>query len=587
MIWLDGGYTTAGGYSGSGPKWRTLPSMWIYSTNSGGTKSWRWLPEFKYDVNSPTYRYGGIYRDEYYGVRLRGGGRGGRGGGRWTSKPESPLKKYEIKGWGKAVDSSKQAAMSSMKPIIEEARLDAKATRFGTEFKSGVDLSNKRLGIGVFNGFIGGSGFSYGIQMATFSVYHRYRRYRRHSSPMDPLDFFAAYYEKNSCYQGCPPLSHCQWGLCECDSGHKKKWGLCRNSEVEATQVQQRLEQGERRSCEQTQDCHRVDINMVCEELESGAKECRCRKDMRWNNEAVECQLYLGVNCTSFNYLDAPSTNVANAALLSTSAIRGWTTEKDKRQKLFSLPRIQKMMEEAYNLFENRSVANHYKRRLTEDTFCPRESTFYAPAPGGVSDWVFNNMKRCKTSELLVDHFGKEISSIPTDRTQTQEEALEFSVWSQFSTFNMSLLSKDELDEAFCRDVESFSPAFTPRVRIQGNMTGSNKRPATCSEISPQLCAILFDSASCSLSAWSLEIADGTQKQLSYWSSDWKYRNDADVVGVRKGCSFSAWTQVGFEGDRFDLTALENERWVVFEEDPMYNIFHENIESFQCNCWGD
>jgi len=115
MIWLDGGYTTAGGYSGSGPKWRTLPSMWIYSTNSGGTKSWRWLPEFKYDVNSPTYRYGGIYRDEYYGVRLRGGGRGGRGGGRWTSKPESPLKKYEIKGWGKAVDSSKQAAMSSMK----------------------------------------------------------------------------------------------------------------------------------------------------------------------------------------------------------------------------------------------------------------------------------------------------------------------------------------------------------------------------------------------------------------------------------------------------------------------------------------
>ena len=30
------------------------------------------------------------------------------------------------------------------------------------------------------------------------------------------------------------------------------------------------------------------------------------------------------------------------------------------------------------------------------------------------------------------------------------------------------LLSEDELDEAFCRDIESFSPAFTPRVRIQG-----------------------------------------------------------------------------------------------------------------------
>ena len=40
-------------------------------------------------------------------------------------------------------------------------------------------------------------------------------------------------------------------------------------------------------------------------------------------HHTIFCQLYLGVNCTSFNYLDAPSTNVANAALLSTSAIRG------------------------------------------------------------------------------------------------------------------------------------------------------------------------------------------------------------------------------------------------------------------------
>ena len=115
------------------------------------------------------------------------------------------------------------------------------------------------------------------------------------------------------------------------------------------------------------------------------------------------------------------------------------------------------------------------------------------PAPMNAKNIFYHSLQqehfltlspRCKTSELLVDHFGKEISSIPTDRTQTQEEALEFSVWSQFSTFNMSLLrfslrtpllclhfalpSKDELDEAFCRDVESFSPAFTPRVRIQG-----------------------------------------------------------------------------------------------------------------------
>ena len=195
-------------------------------------------------------------------------------------------------------------------------------------------------------------------------------------------------------------------------------------------------------------------------------------------------------------------------------------------------------------------------------------------------------------------------------------------------------------------------------------------RPPNCTEISPTTCAVLFDrwsclkwhkkalrlpsadictiwgsfySSSCSSSGWSLEIVDGARKELKYWSSDWKYRwdlvhgmdldlnlvhdidldlvhdkeenfkdffqrNDADIVGVRRGCKFSAWTevvfkhflfwkshildshetgylvglrrylegrqpnttlksqylnrkyQVGFRGERFDLTAKESER---------------------------
>ena len=49
--------------------------------------------------------------------------------------------------------------------------------------------------------------------------------------------------------------------------------------------------------------------------------------------------------------------------------------------------------------------------------------------------------KRCKVSELLADHFEViKISSVPTERTQTPEEALEFSIWSPHSTFNMSVL---------------------------------------------------------------------------------------------------------------------------------------------------
>jgi len=155
-------------------------------------------------------------------------------------------------------------------------------------------------------------------------------------------------------------------------------------------------------------------------------------------------------------------------------------------------------------------------------------------------------------------------------------------------------LSEAELDEAFCRDIESFSPAFTHRLTPQGNLTDEldwlgnstpDWRPPNCPQIAPAVCAMLFDSASCSTSGWSLEIADGTQKELKYFSSDWKYRNDADIVGVRKGCTFSAWTEVGFGGRRLDLTARETERWVLFEKDTTSANFEENIESFQCNCW--
>ena len=99
------------------------------------------------------------------------------------------------------------------------------------------------------------------------------------------------------------------------------------------------------------------------------------------------------------------------------------------------------MIAEAYTLFDNPLVVeNHYRRgKLKEDTFCPRESSFYTPTPGAL-DWIVKNRERCLTSEILVDHFGRNISSIPTGRTQTQEEALELSIWNPFSTFDISVL---------------------------------------------------------------------------------------------------------------------------------------------------
>ena len=38
-------------------------------------------------------------------------------------------------------------------------------------------------------------------------------------------------------------------------------------------------------------------------------------------------------------------------------------------------------------------------------------------------------------------------------------------------------------------------------------------------------------------------------------------RNDADVVGVRNGCSFTGWTGSGFDEDSFTLNAGVTDRW--------------------------
>ena len=50
--------------------------------------------------------------------------------------------------------------------------------------------------------------------------------------------------------------------------------------------------------------------------------------------------------------------------------------------------------------------------------------------------------------------------SIPTDRTETPEESLEESILSILTSSNSTNLTRNTLDEAFCRDIEAFSEAF-------------------------------------------------------------------------------------------------------------------------------
>ena len=66
---------------------------------------------------------------------------------------------------------------------------------------------------------------------------------------------------------------------------------------------------------------------------------------------------------------------------------------------------------------------------------------------------------------LRMDELAAELApgankSIPTNRTETPEESLDESILSILTSSNSTNLTKQTIDEAFCRDVEAFSEAF-------------------------------------------------------------------------------------------------------------------------------
>jgi len=163
-------------------------------------------------------------------------------------------------------------------------------------------------------------------------------------------------------------------------------------------------------------------------------------------------------------------------------------------------------------------------------------------------------------------------NTIPIDRTETKEESLSGSL---LKYVNSTDATKASLEEAFCRDIDAFNEAFQVE----------DGRPSKCKEVPKAACAMLHDSGTCS-GGWTLEVLPGTQRRLKYFSSDWKYRNDIDTIGLRSGCTFLGFTGSSFDGNKMVLTAGVTDRWLVLTNDEAYSHFHEDIESFQCLCRG-
>ena len=114
----------------------------------------------------------------------------------------------------------------------------------------------------------------------------------------------------------------------------------------------------EGQECESTSECASHDINLICRYVSSswdstlqflqrthsnGTGSCVCRRDMRWNPLALECQLFLDLDCSfttlRLTYSSSVHPQVAAAATQLWHKQHGWTDEEDKKRKILALPR--------------------------------------------------------------------------------------------------------------------------------------------------------------------------------------------------------------------------------------------------------
>ena len=136
--------------------------------------------------------------------------------------------------------------------------------------------------------------------------------------------------------------------------------------------------------------------------------------------------------------------------------------------------------------------------------------------------------------------------------------------------------SQSDLREAFCRDIDAYSFEFD-KQQVQVGPVGAggtggpvrsvgpvgpggprDEKPAKCDVVPQTACAVGYDSSSCS-GGWKLVIPIG-ELRFRWFTSYWSYRNDMDTVGVRAGCTLTAYSDSSFNGDRIDIRADNYDR---------------------------
>lgn len=167
------------------------------------------------------------------------------------------------------------------------------------------ESGEKAFSIKTGPGFAGRVYFS----LSSIEVYHRYQQYKAMMGYKTTNKCYSRYcgtgiYDHRHCRGGCYQRSFCDLGICRCYHGYLPSYGSCWNNyegyRNELT-VRKSSSFNPFMSCDSHSNCHSIDMNLICS---PESKKCECRRDMKWNEKELECQVYISVDCSIFEDVD-------------------------------------------------------------------------------------------------------------------------------------------------------------------------------------------------------------------------------------------------------------------------------------------
>ena len=157
--------------------------------------------------------------------------------------------------------------------------------------------------------------------LASIESFHRYKQYKamiKYKKYGHYKDYSGRglYYPHryHNCYGGCySDYSYCDFGICRCSLGYFPMYGSCWDNIRYGNDMSNAKDAGKAENsyvkydpslpCSSNYTCQKIDMNLICSEE---YKKCECREDMRWNSDALECQVYIDVNCKIFDADENP-----------------------------------------------------------------------------------------------------------------------------------------------------------------------------------------------------------------------------------------------------------------------------------------